>query len=223
MKVALCLSGQPRSFEKGFEYYKKNLLDVYDVDVFLHTWYYDFFDYSKLIDLYKPKSIKVQKPLNINLERFSQYCNYNIFSLFYGIKQSYSLLQETENDEDFKYDWVVRSRYDYALNFSPDFSKLDQKKLYVPKSLRDDICNDQISISSSNNAELYSFTLNNIFHFIDSGCSFAGEDLLARNLKLYNVWNRVEYIDMNDPFPPDKYGIMPHSLIRDDFDFWVNK
>ena len=38
MKIALCFSGQPRSYEKGYEYYKKNLLDHYDVDVFIHTW-----------------------------------------------------------------------------------------------------------------------------------------------------------------------------------------
>ena len=38
MKIALCLSGQARSFEQGYEYYKKNLLDHYDVDVFIHTW-----------------------------------------------------------------------------------------------------------------------------------------------------------------------------------------
>ena len=38
MKIALCLSGQARSYEKGYEYHKKNLLDHYDVDVFYHTW-----------------------------------------------------------------------------------------------------------------------------------------------------------------------------------------
>ncbi len=32
MKIALCFSGQARSFEKGYEYYKRNLLDHYDVD-----------------------------------------------------------------------------------------------------------------------------------------------------------------------------------------------
>ena len=38
MRIALCLSGQPRSFEKGYEYHKKNLLDHHDVDTFIHTW-----------------------------------------------------------------------------------------------------------------------------------------------------------------------------------------
>ncbi len=38
MKIALCLSGQPRCVKQGYEYHKKNLLDHYDVDVFCHVW-----------------------------------------------------------------------------------------------------------------------------------------------------------------------------------------
>ena len=38
MKIALCFSGEPRAFEKGYEYYKRNLLDLHDVDVYIHSW-----------------------------------------------------------------------------------------------------------------------------------------------------------------------------------------
>ena len=38
MKIALCISGQPRSFEKGYEYHYKNIIENNDVDVFIHTW-----------------------------------------------------------------------------------------------------------------------------------------------------------------------------------------
>ena len=53
MKIALCFSGEARSFEKGYEYYKKNLLDHYNVDVFIHSWEFD--RQRELVDLYKPK------------------------------------------------------------------------------------------------------------------------------------------------------------------------
>ena len=33
MKIALCISGQPRSFEKGYEYHYKNIIENNDVDV----------------------------------------------------------------------------------------------------------------------------------------------------------------------------------------------
>lgn len=39
-RIALCISGQPRSFEAAFPYIKKNLIDCNpNVDVFLHFWY----------------------------------------------------------------------------------------------------------------------------------------------------------------------------------------
>ncbi len=41
MKIALCFSGQARSFDKGYDFYKQNLLDHYDVDVYIHSWKFD--------------------------------------------------------------------------------------------------------------------------------------------------------------------------------------
>lgn len=40
MRIALCLSGQPRFIEESFPYIKKNILEKNDnVDVFLHCWF----------------------------------------------------------------------------------------------------------------------------------------------------------------------------------------
>jgi hypothetical protein len=39
MKVALCLSGQPRFIEHTFKNIKENLIDPNDADVFIHSWY----------------------------------------------------------------------------------------------------------------------------------------------------------------------------------------
>ena len=41
MKVALCMSGQPRFLERCFPSIKKNVIDVNSPDVFLHTWSYE--------------------------------------------------------------------------------------------------------------------------------------------------------------------------------------
>ena len=38
MKVALCLSGQPRVVEVGYQKLKATILDNNDVYVFIHTW-----------------------------------------------------------------------------------------------------------------------------------------------------------------------------------------
>ena len=68
MKLALCLSGQPRSYAKTYEYLKQNLLDVHDVDIFIHTWkpkgvanYLQM--YEDLNALYQPKYLVMDDPL----------------------------------------------------------------------------------------------------------------------------------------------------------------
>ena len=38
MKIAVCISGQPRNYEKGYQELKKWFLGKYDCDVYIHTW-----------------------------------------------------------------------------------------------------------------------------------------------------------------------------------------
>lgn len=80
MKIALCLSGQPRVVEVGYQKLYNTILKNNDVDVFIHTWF-DPQNLStqsaipgrechqvspnaidQLIKLYQPKKIKVDKP-----------------------------------------------------------------------------------------------------------------------------------------------------------------
>ena len=67
MKIALCFSGQPRSYEKGYEYYKKNLLDHYDVDVFIHTWDTDDMDWFGYVSLYKTGHYQIHPAIAIHV------------------------------------------------------------------------------------------------------------------------------------------------------------
>ena len=84
MKVALCLSGQPRVIDIGYQKLKNALLDHNDVDVFVHTWFDDENlstesvipgreghqinpnAIDQIIHLYKPKAISVEKPKTWN-------------------------------------------------------------------------------------------------------------------------------------------------------------
>lgn len=38
MRVAVCISGQPRNIQEAFPHIKANLIDPYDADVFVHTY-----------------------------------------------------------------------------------------------------------------------------------------------------------------------------------------
>lgn len=79
MKVAICISGQPRAIRSGYESIYRNLIAPNNADVFFHTWY-DKDSVGKrfrndsypdlyaepnteelLIELYKPKAFKIEK------------------------------------------------------------------------------------------------------------------------------------------------------------------
>ena len=74
MKVALCLSGIVGGCESrsgggsygntihpklGYSFWKKSLLDHYDVDVFIHSWSVE--QQNLLNDLYRPQLCKYEK------------------------------------------------------------------------------------------------------------------------------------------------------------------
>jgi len=80
MKIALCLSGQPRSIDAGFSALNQSILKHNEVDVFIHTWFdennlstnsvipgregnrLDANAIEKLKEYYNPKKILVDKP-----------------------------------------------------------------------------------------------------------------------------------------------------------------
>jgi hypothetical protein len=82
MKIALCLSGQPRVVDVGFQKLNQSILQHNDVDVFIHTWFdpdnlstnsiipgreahqLELKCIDKLIEYYSPKKIVVEKSKN---------------------------------------------------------------------------------------------------------------------------------------------------------------
>jgi hypothetical protein len=223
MKIALCLSGQPRSYTKAYEYLNENLFSRFDVDVFMHTWYYDFFDYNSLLALYEPKKVKIEHKLKCELDESRRYSKYNVYSSLHSIKQSSILFESYEAENKFTYDWVIRSRFDFALNLIPDFNSFDKKRIYAPPSVREEIINDQFCICSSENMKIYSDAITNLDQLLSSGVSFSAEDLVSSNLRLHGLYENVELLNVNPPFSPGSFDSMPHSMIRDDFNFWSNK
>jgi hypothetical protein len=230
MKIALCLSGQARSFKKGFEYHKKNLLDKYDVDVFIHTWKAD--DIEELTELYKPVDILIEDSLTDDFD--SLYTNTPnaekwpprfTVAMFYSMYRSNEMKVTHEMKEKFTYDWVIKSRPDYALNVVIPFGELDNTKLYAPNcrmSPNRDFCNDQFGFSSSaimnDRTSIYLY----MDHFYDQQVQMIGEDMLQAMMYEKNlVGEKLVYVDMNNPFPPGLHNGTWHSLIRDDYDQWT--
>lgn len=68
MKVALCLHGlfdsttdKSSSGINGYEYIKKHILDVYDTDVYIHSWETD--NASMIESMYNPKNVYLKSKL----------------------------------------------------------------------------------------------------------------------------------------------------------------
>jgi len=238
MKIALCLSGQARSFEQGYEYYKKNLLDHYDVDVFIHTWTFnEFTEYRKLCgDVVKnfrmdaPYSTEFGKKID---DHYTRTPNREKFPprFTHAMLESMNLCSELLAKHVFttheKYDWVIRSRSDYALNVKIPFAELDNSKLYIPNCRmvpERDFGNDQFAFSSFENMLKYMSTFMKMNHYYeDLGAVYIGENLMQANLRENNlVGENLVYVNMNNPFPPGIHNGTWHSLIRDDYERWTS-
>jgi hypothetical protein len=141
MRIALCLSGKAGNANKyvqgeetidlakiAFSHFKKNLLDINNVDVFMHSWDKQFKD--ELVEMYQPKGYIFQKQVQFG-ENYSlrQFC---IKSKAYSNKRCLEVLGMYEKKYDFKYDAVILTRFDLAIQRPIVISEegLDLNKFY---------------------------------------------------------------------------------------------
>jgi hypothetical protein len=233
MKIAVCISGQYRAYKQGYEYLKRNLLDHYDCDIFIHSWINDeVYPHEDVIKLYQPKRFLFERPFTKELgydEIFTNvpgagwYPPTATISMFYSMFQS--LLKKNEEAlVTSHYDWVIRTRFDYALNREIPFGLVHTNKIYIPSCrmtpLRD-FGNDQFAFGSDSIMTDYMSTYLYLRSYYDAGVQLIGEDMMSANLHRHAlVGDNLVYVDMNNPFPPGPYNGTPHSLIRDDMDLW---
>ncbi len=149
MKIAFCLSGQPRFVEKGVDSFQKNILKNNNVDIFIHNWYdknnknkkFDssqFYLDSKtghqsektesILNNLSPKKIILEQPKNF--EEFSHLVDLptakqtKLASMFYSMYRCNQLKKEYEHENGFIYDLVIKTRIDIEYNQQLDILKL---------------------------------------------------------------------------------------------------
>ncbi len=145
-KIALCLSGIVGG-TKGPDgagdmvdvdiisnQYKKHIININDVDVFIHSWSVNA--ENKLIECYNPTSYLFEPQIdfnNINVKRHgsSRTASNNFYSRFYSMKQSVDLKKQYESDNNFEYDMVMISRLDLLWFTDINFEDYDNKYFYV--------------------------------------------------------------------------------------------
>jgi hypothetical protein len=178
MKVALCISGQPRFYESGYAYIKQYLLDTLNPDVFLHMWFdikkvgqpYSCASWNngcsdivkantveRMVEIYNPKDyiFEPEKFYDDNLIR-----NYDshkgvqsafiTFSQFYSIMMCNELRKQYEFINKFEYDWVIKIRPDWAIESYLQLSSINSDVIYVPNNCPDpNYITDQFAFGNS--------------------------------------------------------------------------
>jgi hypothetical protein len=154
MKIAICLSGQPRFVEKGVDSFCKNILENNDVDVFIHNWYdkkdknkkfdssqfyldskvgYQSEKTESILNSLSPKKIILEQPKNF--EEFSHLADLptakqtKLASMFYSMYRCNQLKKEYEHENGFTYDLVIKTRIDIEYNQQIDILKLINKDI----------------------------------------------------------------------------------------------
>jgi len=196
-KIALCLSGEPRSSMFCFPYIYESLINLgpeYEVDVYIHSW-----RNFRALNLYNPKNYTIDW---IDEERFfASFMDYqldlNVPSILRNIKEfnshSYSsnsiknyLLMYLSNKRCFNlintsYDIYIRSRLDFYLNSPLDIissiNDIKNKKydvsiplLLLDNPLKKDVSNlfsDQFAICNLKGAKYYFNIFDNIPNLIE--------------------------------------------------------
>jgi len=115
-KVAICLSGLVRTGIPAHPVFQKFFSTLGDYDVFYHTWKTDEVTANKVQELYSPTSFLQEDPLNKLAES-------SFGSMLYSIMMANELKKRYEIENDFRYDLVIKTRFDLVFDENSYFPK----------------------------------------------------------------------------------------------------
>jgi hypothetical protein len=220
MKIAICISGQPRNFKQSYKSLKTYFLDKYDCDIYFHTWKVPNFestnfgfgnhqynlnegDFLNLINLYQPQQFLLENPIIFDASGYQcpiwrQPLN-NTLSMFYSIYKSFQLI---EGD----YDYILRTRFD--IDYSKFNLELPKEGIILPEWNTDTRVKsrgyyDVFALGKQEDMIVYSQVFSNIISYITNDEYFLnsltgdwpGQDSPLRNeylLKWHLLKNNIK-------------------------------
>ena len=182
MKIALCISGQMRTFRECYKNLNKNIINKLKPDIFIHTWKYsgittkaskdekgEEITYDLLNELYTPKKavieefkkeysqeingIKIPKILIEKREKFYK----GQLPMFYKMYECNKLKFKYEKENNFKYDAVIRLRPDLKICGKLPKKIFKQLDVIWTEGIADKRYrrSDRFAISNSSNIDYY--------------------------------------------------------------------
>jgi hypothetical protein len=205
MKVALCISGQPRLVKTGFLAHQKFILNKYDTDVFIHTWYDENTDVinecggvyevneniiKEITDLYKPVKYIIEKQKTDLIQVTHPFPGPPIFpqvSMFYSMMKSNDLKTEYEKENNFEYDVVIRSRFDSGLLKDIDLTIVNPNIIIGIDAIDSILLCDWLFYGNSKTMDKVVDVYNNIPELNKITKIFCGENVLWANIEKHSV------------------------------------
>ena len=132
LKVAVCLSGQLRTYKDTFTSFRKNIQEVTNCDVFMCLGDDESnLDIEKSLLLYEPKAYCISSYRYDSSENeIYQACNRKALAyMTQKMLECDTLRQNYEREHNFKYDVVIRCRYDlhFYETLPHDFASVVRK------------------------------------------------------------------------------------------------
>lgn len=210
VKTALCISGHLRTFEGNFKSVYDNIINRLDCDVFIHTWdkmglQWRFTDSnlhmieteyleSRIKQLYNPKKLVIEKYRQMPTTpiMFKKQIDHRdvpgILSMFYKIEACNELKKQYENENNFKYDCVIRFRGDLSMESPiPVDSNTNLNYLFLPVFGNFAGLCDQIAYGSSEIMDKYSNIYSQIPTHLESGCPMHPEKLVQYHVNVNKI------------------------------------
>lgn len=215
-RIALCLSGQLRFVNRAYtEVIYPFVLEGNGIDVFIHTWAIDDdqdgrpyingsghimgnpVDKNVMLDilnLYNPVKCLIQKQVEFEYGKYSERAMPGIrsdymYSMFYSIYKANQLKIDYERENNFKYDIVIRSRFDVKLMSKIDLA-VPTDKMYLPSGCFDSTKGyvDCFGYSNSELMNVYCDTFNHIDRILNLyPIGMCGEYILRKQLDEHNI------------------------------------
>lgn len=146
MKIAICFSGQIRTFEKCWPTYAA-LLDKYDCDLFAATPPNEILkNYPFKEVLIHPDQIMPDHWYNLNNHPKSP--GQPMLSQFFFIELANKVRLKYQEENNIQYDFVFRTRFDNKIiGELPDLENCDPSQIYIPSGNDNPECWPESGIS----------------------------------------------------------------------------
>jgi len=162
MKIAICISGHVRNFQRySKEFFEKVISpnSHHEIDIFISTWdknnskssfassrrgYQDDSDLDVIgmLNTYNPKMYIVERNNDDIFENFNIDGHSNnpkfVVPQFYKINQVGNLLKYYIQSNNIKYDLVMKTRFDLVYDVTEDFDFTDSNATSTPKNIQFD-------------------------------------------------------------------------------------